>query len=77
MREDLRERLAGMGIGDQRGDLDAGMAGGEPDQVGAGIAGGAEHRGPDLGLCSHGRNFRTNARRVPSPDAGLAEFEAL
>ncbi len=27
-----------------------GMTGGEPDQVGAGIAAGAEHRGPDLGV---------------------------
>ena len=48
MREDLRERLAGMALGDQRGEGDVGMAGGEPDQVGAGIAGGAEHRGPDF-----------------------------
>ena len=61
MREDLCERLAGMAFGNQRGDGDVWVAGGEPDQIGAGITASAEHCGPDLGLCSHGRNFWTSA----------------
>ena len=54
MREDLRQGLPGMALGDQRGDLDGGMQRGKPDHVGAGIAGRAEHGGSDgLGL-GHG-----------------------
>ena len=51
MREDLRERLPGVAFGDQRGEGDVGVAGGEPDQIGAGVTAGAEHCGPDLLGC--------------------------
>ena len=47
MREDLGEALAGVTLGDQRGDLKRRMQRGEPDQVGAGIAARAEHGGSD------------------------------
>ncbi len=69
MREDLREALPGMALGDQRGDLDGGMKRGKPDHVGAGIAGGAEHGGSDgLGL-GHG-----STPAIPRAHAGLKEF---
>src|SRR6478735_9248887 len=51
MREDLRERLPGVAFRDQRGEGDVGVAGGEPDQIGAGVTAGAEHCGPDLLGC--------------------------
>ena len=51
MREHLGQPLAGMPLRDQGGDGNVGMARGQPDQVGAGIAAGAKHRGPDLGGC--------------------------
>jgi hypothetical protein len=51
MRKDLRKRLAGMTPGDQRYEDDVGVAGGEPDQIGAGVTRGTEHCGPDLLGC--------------------------
>ena len=51
MWEDLRKRLTGVTLGDQRGEGDVGMAGGEPDQIGAGVTRGAEHCGPDFLGC--------------------------
>ena len=71
MREDLRQRLAGMALGDQRGDLDRGVARGEPHHVGAGIAGGAEHRCSDGSSCwpwwrlSGSRSFRCKPESSP------------
>ena len=51
MRETCASGLPGVTFGDQRGKGDVGVAGGESDQIGAGITGGAEHRGPDLLGC--------------------------
>ena len=62
MREDLRQRLPGMALRHEGNDLDVRMPGGEPDQVGAGIAGGAEHGGPD-GVGSHGRDSLESVRK--------------
>ena len=53
MRENLRECLPRVSLGDQRGDVDVWMSRGEPDQIGAGIARSAEHSGPDERCLSH------------------------
>ena len=58
MREDLGEDLAGMPLGDQRGDPNCGMQRREPDHVGAGIAGGAEHGGSDGFGVGHGGGLK-------------------
>ena len=73
MREDLGEALAGMALGDQRGELDRRMARGKPDQVGAGITGRAEHGGSDwfLGV----RHWSTQQSRAG--EAGLKEIQGL
>ena len=55
MGEDFRERLAGMAFGDERGDLNMRVSGGEPNEIGAGIAGCAEHSGT-YQFSGHGRN---------------------
>ena len=47
-REYRRHRLAGMGVGRQRSDLHVGVAGGDANQIGAGISGGPENPDPDL-----------------------------
>ena len=52
MREHLRHRLAGMGVGGQRRDLHLWMGEGEADEVGARVAGGPQHA--DADLLSHG-----------------------
>ena len=51
MRKDLGHRLAGMGIGGERRDLHPRVEEREADEVGAGIAGCAEHA--DLLLAHH------------------------
>ena len=43
MRKHLAHRLAGMGVGGERGDLGIRMPREQPHGVGAGVAGGAEH----------------------------------
>ena len=48
MREDLGHGLAGMGVGGERRDLHLRMEEGEADEVGARVAGGAQHADPDL-----------------------------
>src|SRR6185437_63946 len=67
MWENLSEALPGMSLGDYRCDLDPGMQRGEPDHIGAGVAGGAEHRGSDWLCCSHDESLED-----ASPERGLA-----
>ncbi len=73
----LRERLPGMALGDQRRKRDVGMTRGEPDQIGAGIAGGAEHRGSD-GFVSHGEAYLSEDRgRVLVRHTGESRYPAI
>ena len=58
MREDLSEAHAGVALGDQRGDLNRGMQRREPDHVGAGVAGSAEHGGSDGFGLGHGGGLK-------------------
>ena len=54
MRKHLCQRLPGVAFGDERRQGDVGMARGEPDQIGAGVAARAEHRGFDEFVVCHG-----------------------
>jgi hypothetical protein len=48
VRKHLRHRLAGMCVGGQRDDLDVRVPRGETHEIGARIAGRAEHSDPDF-----------------------------
>src|SRR6476660_1838034 len=85
MGKDLRQRVAGIALGDQRIDLDRGVARGKPHYVRAGIAGCAEHRCSDGSLARHGETFRSSSFRykpesspklIGTSDTGYRRYDA-
>ena len=92
MRKHIAQRLAGAAIGGYRGDLDMGMARGEPQGFGAGIAARSQNRDAyHLFITFRGRHItlRIDQTKKRRPQAGalkntrsargsaLGELEAL
>src|SRR4029077_12336846 len=85
MGKDLRQRVAGIALGDQRIDLDRGVARGKPHYVRPGITGCAEHRCSDGSLARHGETFRSRSFRykpesspklIGTSDTGYRRYDA-
>jgi hypothetical protein len=74
LRKDIRHRLAGAAIGGKQHDLDARMADQQPQQLGAGIAGGTEDS--DLGFLLYGHDRPLGLRKAQADSAGTVSREA-